>query len=33
MVETSPERPLSLELPLLKEGAHGDTLIQIRGVR
>jgi 16S rRNA (guanine966-N2)-methyltransferase len=33
MVETSPERPLSLELPLIKEGAHGDTLIQIRGVR
>jgi 16S rRNA (guanine966-N2)-methyltransferase len=33
MVETSPERPLSLELPLMKEGAYGDTLIQIRGVR
>jgi 16S rRNA (guanine966-N2)-methyltransferase len=33
MVETSPERPLRLELPLLKEAAHGDTLIQIRGIR
>jgi 16S rRNA (guanine966-N2)-methyltransferase len=33
MVETSPERPLRLELPLLKEGAYGDTLVQIRGVR
>jgi 16S rRNA (guanine966-N2)-methyltransferase len=33
MVETSPERPLRLELPLLKESAHGDTLIQIRAAR
>jgi 16S rRNA (guanine966-N2)-methyltransferase len=33
MVETSPERPLPLELPLIKEAAHGDTLIQIRGTR
>jgi 16S rRNA (guanine966-N2)-methyltransferase len=33
MVETSPERPLSLELPLINEGAYGDTLIQIRGER
>jgi 16S rRNA (guanine966-N2)-methyltransferase len=33
MVETSPERPLSLALPLINEGAYGDTLIQIRGVR
>jgi 16S rRNA (guanine966-N2)-methyltransferase len=33
MAETSPERPLRLELPLIKEAAHGDTLIQIRGVR
>jgi 16S rRNA (guanine966-N2)-methyltransferase len=33
MVETSPEHPLRLELPLIKEAAHGDTLIQIRGIR
>jgi 16S rRNA (guanine966-N2)-methyltransferase len=33
MVETSPERPLRLELPLITEGAYGDTLIQIRGER
>ena len=33
MAETSPEHPLRLELPLIKEAAHGDTLIQIRGVR
>jgi 16S rRNA (guanine966-N2)-methyltransferase len=33
MAETSPERPLRLALPLIKEAAHGDTLIQIRGVR
>jgi 16S rRNA (guanine966-N2)-methyltransferase len=33
MAETSPEHPLRLELPLLKEAAHGDTLVQIRGVR
>jgi 16S rRNA (guanine966-N2)-methyltransferase len=33
MVETSPERPLPLELALIKEGAYGDTLIQIRGER
>jgi 16S rRNA (guanine966-N2)-methyltransferase len=33
MVETSPDRPLRLELPLINERAHGDTLIQIRGIR
>jgi 16S rRNA (guanine966-N2)-methyltransferase len=29
MVETSPERPLALELPVAKERAYGDTLIRI----
>jgi 16S rRNA (guanine966-N2)-methyltransferase len=29
MVETSPDRPLSLELPLLTERSYGDTLIRI----
>jgi 16S rRNA (guanine966-N2)-methyltransferase len=29
MVETSPRRPLDLELPLLTERAYGDTLIRI----
>jgi 16S rRNA (guanine966-N2)-methyltransferase len=33
MAETSPEHPLRLQLPLIKEGAYGDTLIQIRGTR
>jgi 16S rRNA (guanine966-N2)-methyltransferase len=33
IAETSPEHPLRLELPLIKEAAHGDTLIQIRGLR
>jgi 16S rRNA (guanine966-N2)-methyltransferase len=33
MVETSPESTLPLELPLINEGAYGDTLIQIRGRR
>ena len=33
MAETSPERPLPLQLPLINERAHGDTLIQIRGTR
>jgi 16S rRNA (guanine966-N2)-methyltransferase len=33
MVETSPDRPLHLELPLINERVHGDTLIQIRGIR
>jgi 16S rRNA (guanine966-N2)-methyltransferase len=29
MVESSPERPLELELPVLTERAYGDTLIRI----
>ena len=29
MVETSPQRPLALEMPLLTERAYGDTLIRI----
>lgn len=29
MVETSPQRPLALELPLTTERAYGDTLIRI----
>jgi 16S rRNA (guanine966-N2)-methyltransferase len=29
MVETSPHRPLALELPLITERAYGDTLIRI----
>jgi 16S rRNA (guanine966-N2)-methyltransferase len=31
MVESSPSRPLRLELPMLTERAHGDTLIRIHG--
>jgi 16S rRNA (guanine966-N2)-methyltransferase len=31
MVESSPDRPLPLELPLLTERAYGDTLIRIHG--
>jgi 16S rRNA (guanine966-N2)-methyltransferase len=31
MVETSPDRPLPLELPLLTERSYGDTLIRIQG--
>src|SRR5436190_9254717 len=33
IVETSPESTLPLDLPLINEGAYGDTLIQIRGSR
>jgi 16S rRNA (guanine966-N2)-methyltransferase len=29
MIETSPERPLALGLPVVKERAYGDTLIRI----
>ena len=29
MVETSPDRPLTLELPLLTERSYGDTMIRI----
>ena len=31
MVETSPDRPLELSLPLLTERAYGDTLVRIHG--
>jgi 16S rRNA (guanine966-N2)-methyltransferase len=31
MVETSPQRPLALELPVLTERAYGDTLVRIHG--
>jgi 16S rRNA (guanine966-N2)-methyltransferase len=31
MVESSPERPLPLTLPLITERAYGDTLIRIHG--
>jgi len=31
MVETSPDRPLALGLPVVKERAYGDTLIRIYG--
>jgi 16S rRNA (guanine966-N2)-methyltransferase len=31
MVESSPERPLPLTLPLITERAYGDTLVRIHG--
>jgi 16S rRNA (guanine966-N2)-methyltransferase len=31
MVETSPDRPLPLDLPLLRERSYGDTLIRVHG--
>lgn len=31
MIETSPDNPLQLELPLLTERSYGDTLIRIHG--
>jgi 16S rRNA (guanine966-N2)-methyltransferase len=31
MVESSPERPLSLELPLITERSYGDTLLRLYG--
>jgi len=31
MVETSPDRPLRLDLPLITERGYGDTLIRIHG--
>jgi 16S rRNA G966 N2-methylase RsmD len=31
MVESSPERPLPLTLPLITERGYGDTLIRIHG--
>jgi 16S rRNA (guanine966-N2)-methyltransferase len=33
VAETSPARPLPLELPLLTERSYGDTLIRIHGER
>jgi 16S rRNA (guanine966-N2)-methyltransferase len=33
MVESSPERPLALELPLLTERRYGDTLVRIHEMR
>ena len=27
--ESSPERPLALELPLLRERRYGDTLVRV----
>ena len=32
MIETSPDRPLDLDLPLLTERRYGDTLIRLYGV-
>ena len=31
MIESSPDKPLQLELPLLTERAYGDTLIRVYG--
>jgi 16S rRNA (guanine966-N2)-methyltransferase len=31
MIESSPDNPLQIELPLLTERAYGDTLIRIHG--
>ena len=31
MVETSPGRPLALELPLITERTYGDTLVRVHG--
>jgi 16S rRNA (guanine966-N2)-methyltransferase len=31
MIETSPDRPLELSLPLLTERSYGDTLIRLYG--
>jgi len=31
MIESSPKRPLDLELPLLTERTYGDTMIRIHG--
>src|SRR4029077_5822778 len=31
MIESSPERPMDLELPLLTERTYGDTMIRIYG--
>jgi 16S rRNA (guanine966-N2)-methyltransferase len=32
VVETSPDRPLQVDLPLLRERSYGDTLIRVHGV-
>ena len=31
MIESSPDNPLQIELPLLTERAYGDTLVRIHG--
>jgi hypothetical protein len=31
MIESSPDNPLQMELPMLTERAYGDTLIRIHG--
>jgi 16S rRNA (guanine966-N2)-methyltransferase len=33
IVETSPDRPLPLDLPLIVERAYGDTLVRVHGAR
>lgn len=32
MMETAPEEPLELDMPLLRERRYGDTLVRIHGV-
>ncbi len=31
MIESSPDKPLQMELPLLTERTYGDTLIRVYG--
>ncbi len=31
MIESSPDNPLQIELPLLTERKYGDTLIRVHG--
>ena len=31
MIESSPDNPLQMELPLLTERTYGDTLIRVYG--
>jgi hypothetical protein len=31
MIESSPEKPLQLDLPLLTERGYGDTLVRVYG--
>ena len=33
VTESSPERPLEIGLPLLRERAYGDTLVRVHGAR